>query len=180
MSWGYDLIFDARRSPLWAWATRYTLQRSAIMIGDCDAIRRLATSYGMHPERIVTFPWGIDLQHFHPGGREQKDPGTFTLFSTRTWEPIYGVDVIAQAFVIAAQQRPELRLVMLGGGSQDGMLRRIFEQGGVPNASGKSRRFRRPKPDETWVERWRPYAVCGCAVGLVEEYSAQQNGCGPV
>lgn len=130
MSWGYDLIRDAKRNSFWRWATRYTLRRSAVMIGDCNTIRQLAISFGMPDQRIVTFPWGVDLQHFTPG----PEPGsrqTFTLLSTRGWEPIYGVDVIAEAFVLAARQRPELRLVMLGNGSQAGMLRQIFQRGGI-------------------------------------------------
>jgi glycosyltransferase involved in cell wall biosynthesis len=130
MSWGYDLLVDAGQDALWRWATRYTLRRSAAMVGDCDTIRRLAVRYGMPDERIVTFPWGIDLQHFSFQPINFR-PGTFSLLSTRGWEPIYGVDVIARAFVIAARQRPELSLVMLGNGSQATALRQIFLQGGV-------------------------------------------------
>jgi len=130
MSWGYDLIHDAQRGVAWRWATRYTLQRSAALVGDSEIIRRLAVSYGMPEERIVTFPWGIDLEHFSPAGRERPSPenasAPFTLLSTRSWEALYGVETIAQAFVLAAQQRPELRLVMLGGGSQAGRLRQIL------------------------------------------------------
>jgi glycosyltransferase involved in cell wall biosynthesis len=149
MSWGYDLLHDAGRNLAWRWATRFTLQHSAAMIGDCDTIRQLAISYGMPAERIVTFPWGIDLEHFSPGDRwaepEQGSPQRrfvpsqpppeagrpFTLLSTRGWEPIYGVETIAQAFARVAQQRPELRLVMLGNGSQAGLLRQIFSRSGL-------------------------------------------------
>ena len=67
MSWGYDLLQDAERNAAWSWATRYTLKHSAAMVGDCNTIRQLAVSYGMPDERIVTFPWGIDLEHFTPG-----------------------------------------------------------------------------------------------------------------
>ena len=152
MSWGYDLLFDAGRSRWWQQATRYTLQHSAAMVGDCDTIRRLAVSYGMPSERIVTFPWGIDLAHFSPGAdaktQDVTPPGAgpsnpFTILSTRSWEPIYGVDVIARAFALAARQRPELRLVMLGNGSQAGLLRQIFLSegliGGGAEASGGER-----------------------------------------
>ena len=139
MSWGYDLIQDASRNMLWGWATRYTLKRSAAMVGDCDTIRRLAVSYGMPDERIVTFPWGVDLRHFSPPEQAGMRPTDhqdvtqqpFTLLSTRSWEPIYGVEVIARAFARAARQRPELRLVMLGNGSQASTLRQIFHQAGV-------------------------------------------------
>jgi glycosyltransferase involved in cell wall biosynthesis len=130
MSWGYDLLVDANRNALWRWATRYTLGRSAAMVGDCDTIRQLAVSYGMPDERIVTFPWGIDLRHFSFQPLNLK-PSSFNLLSTRGWEAIYGVDVIARAFVIAARQCPELRLVMLGNGSQASELRQIFMKGGV-------------------------------------------------
>lgn len=129
-SWGYDLIQDASRDVFWRWATRYTLQRSAVMVGDSDIIRLLARSYGMPDERIVTFPWGADLERFTPGA-EPGCKATFTLLSTRGWEQIYGVDVIARAFVQAARQYPELRLVMLGNGSQASVLRQVIQQGGV-------------------------------------------------
>ncbi len=129
MSWGYDLIYDAGRSFLWRWATRFTLRRSRLMVGDCQAIRSLALQYGMRDEGMVIFPWGIDLEQF-PFAPPPDGPA-FTLLSTRSWEPIYGVDVIAQAFASAARQIPELRLVMLGGGSQARLLHSIFSQAGV-------------------------------------------------
>jgi glycosyltransferase involved in cell wall biosynthesis len=130
MSWGYDLIRDANRNAFWRLATRYTLKRSAVMVGDSNVIRKLAVSHGMPDERIVTFPWGIDLAHFNPGTANHKHTG-FNLLSTRGWEPIYGVDVIANAFVTAARERPELCLTMLGNGSQAGMLRQIFTRAGL-------------------------------------------------
>ena len=152
MSWGYDLIFDAGRSPLWRWATRYTLKHSDMLLGDSQIIRQLAISHGMPDERIVTFPWGIDLQHFCPPAQQTPAEGPFTLLSTRNWEPIYGVDVIARAVSSvqqtlearqaaaeakngapetgAAQTGPDLRLVMLGNGSQAAMLRQILMKGG--------------------------------------------------
>jgi glycosyltransferase involved in cell wall biosynthesis len=129
MSWGYDLLIDARRNALWRWATRYTLKRSAVMVGDCDTIRQLGVMYGMLDERIVTFPWGVDLRHFSP--QPAPNPQAFDLLSTRGWEPIYGVEVIARAFALAARTCPELRLIMLGNGSQASLLRQIFLQAQV-------------------------------------------------
>lgn len=136
MSWGYDLLIDAQINAWWHWATSYTLRHSDLLIGDCDTIRQRAITYGMPKERIVTFPWGIDLDHFKPrkydAEREKaRDPQIFTLLSTRSWEPIYGVEVIARSFALAAQEYPNLRLIMLGNGSQASLLRGIFTQAGV-------------------------------------------------
>jgi len=100
-------------------------------VGDSQTIRQLAIKYGMPDERIVTFPWGVDIQHFYPPQSKRSSADTFTLLSTRGWEPIYGIDVIARAFVIAAGVRPELHLIMLGNGSQAAKLRQIFLSGGV-------------------------------------------------
>ena len=131
MSWGYDLLQDAQRNFLWRWATHYTLRRSAVMVGDCDTIRQRAMALGMPDERIVTFPWGIDLEQFTPPVAKDPHSRKFTLLSTRGWEPIYGVEVLAKAFVLAARQRADLRLVMLGNGSQADLLRNLFHQGAV-------------------------------------------------
>jgi glycosyltransferase involved in cell wall biosynthesis len=143
MSWGYDLLIDAERSPVWRWATRFTLQHSAALVCDCETIRHKAIGYGMDSQHILAFPWGVDLKHYTPltGFGEPEPaiqqlsqgwgPDAFLLLSTRSWEPIYGVDLLARAFVLAAQQRPELRLLMLGNGSLAPRLRQIFIQGQV-------------------------------------------------
>ncbi|HLE53366.1 MAG TPA: glycosyltransferase family 4 protein [Anaerolineales bacterium] len=131
MSWGYDLLKDADRNILWRWATRYTLQHSAVLVGDCNTIRQKAIDLGMPDERIVTFPWGIDLTAFTPAASERAPSQTFKLLSTRGWEPIYGADILARAFVKAARRCPELRLCMLGNGSQAIEIRHILTEGGV-------------------------------------------------
>ena len=131
VSWGYDLLHDAYRNMFWQYATRFTLRRSEILLGDCKAVRNKAVEFGMPDANIVTFPWGIDLNAFKPSDFPFQESSQFTLLSTRSWEPIYGVDILAKAFVISAQKNDNLRLVMLGGGSLAGELREIFVRGGV-------------------------------------------------
>lgn len=140
MSWGYDLLVDAHRNRWWQWVTRYTLKHSDALIGDCETIRNLAIGYGMQPDRIVTFPWGIDLRKFSPAGDKVANPirqrlgwgaDTFVLLSTRGWAPIYGVQDLARAFVDLVYQYPQMRLLMLGNGPQATAIHQIFRQGQV-------------------------------------------------
>jgi L-malate glycosyltransferase len=131
MSWGYDLLHDANKNMFWRWATRHTLHQSAALVGDCNTIRKLAISYGMSDKRIITFPWGVDIHHFNLTTQQRVNVPAFSLLSTRGFEPIYGIDVIARAFVIAARKRPELHLTMLGNGSLNANIRQIFLVGGV-------------------------------------------------
>ena len=131
MSWGYDLLRDADRSWLWQKATQYTLRHSMRLIADCRTVFDKAHDLGMQTEKIVTFPWGVDLDKFNPGKYPPTDEDQYTLLSTRSWEPIYGVDILAQAFVKAANQDQGLRLLLLGNGSQSSYLQEIFNRGGV-------------------------------------------------
>lgn len=131
MSWGYDLLQDADRSWLMRQITRYTLKHSKQLITDCMTVRNKAIQLGMSESRIVTFPWGVNLEDFQPGVYPPKDSEFFTILSTRSWEPIYGVEILAKAFVMAARKDARVRLFLLGNGSQAQLLRDIFERGGV-------------------------------------------------
>jgi glycosyltransferase involved in cell wall biosynthesis len=134
-------LIDAHRNRLWKWVTRFTLRRSAALLGDCDTIRQLAIGHGMPPDRIVTFPWGANIEKYIPlpgpkhlsALRQRLGWGvdTYVLLSTRNWTPLYGVEDLARAFVKARQVVPELRLLMLGNGPLAPMIRRIFQQAGL-------------------------------------------------
>ncbi|HZW04351.1 MAG TPA: glycosyltransferase, partial [Anaerolineaceae bacterium] len=132
MSWGSDLLVDADRSRWLSWATRFTLERTTVLLGDCDAVRRKAAGFGFPPERVRLFPWGVDLDHFSPA-MENTAPGAdpFVVLSLRSWEPIYGVDVLVRGFALAAQVEPRLQLRLYGGGSQAALLRQILAEHGV-------------------------------------------------
>lgn len=131
MSWGYDLVMDADKSAWMRWVTRYTLQRSAFFACDANVTREKAVAFGMNPENTIVFPWGVDLEHFNLKTFKRSNARTFTLFCSRTWEPIYGVDVLARAFVKVAAQNPHVNLILLGGGSQGAHIRQILMNGGV-------------------------------------------------
>lgn len=124
VSWGTDILVDADRTDLCRHATRRTLDGSALVFGDCLAVREAVKAHGsLGDDRIVTFPWGIDLERYTPGPtsldlREELGwQGCEILISTRTWEPVYAIDVLVKAFASLNHRRPSTRLVLLGDGS---------------------------------------------------------------
>ena len=137
MSWGFDLMQDAERNPWMKWVTSYTLKRSTFFTSDAEITRDKAIAYGMNPDRTVVFPWGVDLKHFSAGqlsvGKKTQNVRrkSFTLFCNRSWESRYGVDVLAKAFVKVANQREDVNLLLLNGGSQANVIRQILMNGGV-------------------------------------------------
>jgi glycosyltransferase involved in cell wall biosynthesis len=130
MSWGFDLMDDVHKGWMWEFATKYTLKRSTFFTSDANVTRDKAVAYGMNPERTIVFPWGVDLEHFSKKDERGKKEG-FVLFCNRAWETRYGVDVLARAFVKVAQQRDDVRLILLSGGSQGANIRKILQRGGV-------------------------------------------------
>jgi glycosyltransferase involved in cell wall biosynthesis len=114
--------------------TSYVLRNSAFFTSDANVTRNKAIAFGMNPENIVIFPWGVNIERFHPVKEEKpkdRKDKSITLFCNRTWEPMYGIDVLAKAFVKVAQQNPDVDLILLGGGSQRANIRRILTNGGV-------------------------------------------------
>ena len=136
MSWGTDLLLDADRNPWWQWITRYTLQHSDWLVGDCQAVQEKALGFGFPKEQTSIFPWGIDLERFmnDPAENYRKQAGwgnKFVILCTRNWEVRYGVDLIVRAFCRVAPQMPDALLVLAGGGSQEGLLRKIVQEAGL-------------------------------------------------
>ena len=131
MSWGFDLMEDVHRNLWWKYLTHFVLRRSTFFISDAQVTRNKAVEYGMNPDHTIVFPWGVDLDHFQPANFQPSNLQTVTLFCNRSWEPRYGVDVLAEAFVKVAKSKPKTRLNLLGGGSQGDVIRKILEKGGV-------------------------------------------------
>ncbi len=136
MSWGSDLLHDVDSDRWLRWCARFALGHSQAVVGDCQAVKDKAVSLGFAAEKVSLFPWGVDLEKFNPGPndsfRERRGwQDAFVLLSLRSWEPIYGVDVVVKAFGRAAQRIPELRLILLGSGSLAGQIRALINENGL-------------------------------------------------
>lgn len=130
MSWGFDLMDDAHKNQWSEWITHYVFRNTDFFTSDANVTRDMAVKYGMKPDKTIVFPWGVDLEHFSPNS-ELVTRTSFTLFCNRAWETRYGVDVLARAFVKVAQQKDNVDLILLGGGSQAAHIRKILQNGGV-------------------------------------------------
>lgn len=133
MSWGFDLMRDVDRGLHWRWATNYVLKQATYFTSDCEATRQKAIRHGVNTNRTVVFPWGVDLGYFTPEPRVTTVGMSkeFTLLCNRSWEPNYGVDVLARAFIRVAHEHKDVNLILLSGGSQEALLRQILTGGGV-------------------------------------------------
>ncbi len=136
MSWGFDLLRKSDNNWLWRKVTGYVLQRTDVLVGDCEAIFTKAAEFGFPPERFKKFPWGVDLNHFSPQktatlrgdlGWQKKT----VLLCNRSMEPQYGVDVAVKGFIGASKENPDLRLLLFGKGSQENVVRHLIRNAGL-------------------------------------------------
>jgi glycosyltransferase involved in cell wall biosynthesis len=103
-----------------------------VLAADCQTVVDAARGLGCNaPARI--FPWGVDLEHFTPAGsqnlRETLGWQKKVVFlCNRTMEKLYGVDVVVRAFVKAAREAPDIRLLLFGRGSQEPFIRQLLAE----------------------------------------------------
>jgi L-malate glycosyltransferase len=124
MSWGSDLLIESHLGPEWEQATREAVQCADGFVCDCDTVRNAASCYANFPDgTIAQLPWGIKSGVFSPAGplppltEMPFEADTIRIICTRSWEPLYGMDVLMQAFLRAYHNERRLRLLLLGDGS---------------------------------------------------------------
>ena len=118
MSWGSDILFEAKDNPLTSWACTYALAHADAFVVDCDAVREeIRAVTGANNDRFVQFPWGLELARFGLPPPHARRPGEITVLCTRAWESVYGVETALHSFALAHAEEPRLRLVLIGKGS---------------------------------------------------------------
>jgi L-malate glycosyltransferase len=138
MSWGSDLLVDAAPGAPGEEEARRILAQADAGFGDCqqvaDAFGRLTD---LAKNRIVIFPWGIDTEKFSPdAGRApyRNWPGwdqAEVVISLRSWEPIYAINVLVDAFTEVHRTHPSARLLLAGDGSQKDTIIDLIEKNGL-------------------------------------------------
>ena len=138
VSWGWDVLYQPEQGPGWKQATKLAVSQADGLLVDCDAVHEKVHEYADIPDsRIVQFPMGIKKGLFSPSGQQlredefAREPGTCTFISTRSWEPLYAVDVLLAAFRLAYSRNSSLRLVLLGSGSQAAQIREFIRVHGL-------------------------------------------------
>ncbi len=178
MSWGSDLLVEAERNTEWKQATELALRKADAFFCDCDTVRKKANSFRVFSDsQVVQFPWGVKQGVFSPVGplppsdRFKPRVGATTFIYTRSYDPLYGTDVLLDGFVRARSANPSLRLLLLGNGSQAESLRRFVEAHDLHDAVS----LVGPQPAEElpmWFRAADAYISCaksdGTSISLLE------------
>jgi glycosyltransferase involved in cell wall biosynthesis len=109
----HDLPFPRAERLFRLAAYDRSARRAALVIVPSDFVRgRVADGLGVPPERIRVAPHGIDHDRFTPDGGDREP---FLLYPARPW-PHKNHERLLEAFARVRADRPELQLVLTGGG----------------------------------------------------------------
>jgi glycosyltransferase involved in cell wall biosynthesis len=104
----------ALRAVVWHGA----LRRAVRLIAISDFTRaRAVPQLGLDPARIRVVPQGIDHDRLRPGTVEREP---FLLYPARRWKH-KNHELLFEAFALVRRERPDLRLVLTGGGDFRGL-----------------------------------------------------------
>ncbi|MFN8487848.1 MAG: glycosyltransferase family 4 protein [Caldilineaceae bacterium] len=138
MPWGSDVLIEPQHSHFTALAAKVSLRRAQWITCDCELVKqRIIELAHCSPEKIVVFPWGINLQTFQPRpegqairrrlGWEQND----VLIMTRNFMPVYGIEYFLQALPEIIKQQPQTRVILIGTGPLEATFREQLQADGL-------------------------------------------------
>lgn len=114
----------AFRAVLW----HGSLRRAHRVIAISEFVRdRAVARLGLDASRIRVVPLGIDHDRLRPGAAEREP---FVLYPARRW-PHKNHERLLEAFARVRRDRPDLRLVLTGGGDFSGMPDGVEARGHV-------------------------------------------------
>ncbi len=130
-AWGSDVIPpNGVRS---SWTTR-VLNRWALAGADritaqsqflADWVKRAGST-----DDVVVVPFGVDTRRFHPP-QEPRPRERFTIGTMKALEVRYGFEFLIEAMPQVLDEVPHARLVIAGGGTEEGRLKDLVQSLGI-------------------------------------------------
>ena len=106
------------------------LRRASHVFTICEGLRSDIVGRGIPKEKVTVIPNAVDIESFEPGG--EPDSGLKVELGLNSADVIgfigsfyayEGLDLLLAALPLILKQRPEVRLLLVGGGPQDAALK---------------------------------------------------------
>ncbi|MCX5815366.1 MAG: glycosyltransferase family 4 protein [Proteobacteria bacterium] len=138
MPWGSDVLIVSDASRYERLIAQFTLKRADMITCDCALVKnKIVALTGYPEEKIVIFPWGIDLTIFKPATKPSalRDnlgwTGKKVLIMTRQFKPIYGIEYFLDALAVVVKAEPDTRVILAGAGPLESEYRRRITELGM-------------------------------------------------
>jgi PEP-CTERM/exosortase A-associated glycosyltransferase len=116
----------------------YALQRVAHVFTICEGLRGDIVARGIDPARVTVIPNAVDIAAFEPGGAPDEAlkaqlglTGCTVVGFIGSFYAYEGLDLLLAALPRLLAQRPDVRVLLVGGGPQEQALKAQAQQLGV-------------------------------------------------
>jgi len=132
MPWGSDvLVIPQNASYLTKKQIAWTIKKADMITCDAEYVKNEIMRLSGYPEnKIIVFPWGIDLEKFNPKVNGNKIRAKLgwedkkILIMTRSFQKIYGIEYFLKTLPKLIKKNDNVRVLLCG----DGPLKNDFEK----------------------------------------------------
>ncbi len=124
-TWGSDVMTDPAKSTFHRRRAAFVLRRAPWVTSDAAVMTERIHEFGVPSARILTFPYGVDTDSFHPATVPSSGP---RIVTNRKLEPVYSVETVIDAFAAVREALPDAMLTVAGDGSRAAVLRAQAER----------------------------------------------------
>jgi PEP-CTERM/exosortase A-associated glycosyltransferase len=110
----------------------YALKRADAVTTICEGLRRDIVARGVAPDKVTVIPNAVDIDKFAVGGVADQDlktrlglQGARLIGFIGSFYAYEGLDVLLRAVPELSRERPDLRVLLVGGGPEDARLRQM-------------------------------------------------------
>ena len=130
--WGSDVFAFPEKSAAHRRLLRKNLAAADRIVSTSEAMAEQTRRYVQAQSPITVVPFGVDMDLFKPRATERM-AGTIAIGTVKALEPVYGVDILLEAFIQLGnmEQMPPVTLHVVGGGSEEMKLRQRAKAAGV-------------------------------------------------
>jgi glycosyltransferase involved in cell wall biosynthesis len=116
----------------------YALRRAAHVFTICEGLRSDIVARGIPAAKVTVIPNAVDIEKFEPSGSPDEAlkaklglAGATVLGFIGSFYAYEGLDLLLDALPSLLARRPDLRVLLVGGGPQDAALKAQAAQLGV-------------------------------------------------
>ena len=108
----------------------HALKRAAHVTTICEGLRSDIVARGIEPKRVTVIPNAVDIEAFEPGGTADSVlqaqlglNGCSVIGFIGSFYAYEGLDLLLEALPQILAARPDVRVLLVGGGPQEGALK---------------------------------------------------------
>lgn len=116
----------------------HALKRADAVTTICEGLRRDIVARGIPADKITVIPNAVDIDKFAVGGVADQDlktklglQGARLIGFIGSFYAYEGLDILLRAVPALTAERPDLRILLVGGGPEDARLRQMANDLGI-------------------------------------------------